>query len=151
MFSCCFNAVIIFCYVFSWTKTFTNVVMILYLDIAIFVYIFHKPGLWGSGKWHRDIKTRYWKSWALYCCPMGNGSADIHKYLWDALAFLFELVNLLWSSDSIWRRKSWPALAQVMACCLNQCWFLINEVRCHPHEGDFTIEITIISSSGQWV
>ena len=41
----------------------------------------------------------------------------------------------LWPCDTIWRQRSGPTLAQVMACCLtapshylNQCWLIIGEV-----------------------
>ena len=44
-------------------------------------------------------------------------------------------VNSLRPSDAIWRHRSGPTLAQVMACCLtapshylNQCWLIISKV-----------------------
>ena len=58
----------------------------------------------------------------------------------------------LWPNDSIWRRKSGSALAQVMACCLtapshylNQCWLIISEVQWQSYEGNFTRDALTIN------
>ena len=37
---------------------------------------------------------------------------------WKPLLSKFKTLNSLWPSDTIWRRKSWSTLVQVMACCL---------------------------------
>ena len=46
--------------------------------------------------------------------------------------------NTLWPRHAIWRHRSGPTLAQVMACCLmapshylTQCWLIINEASDH--------------------
>ena len=51
------------------------------------------------------------------------------------VSVMFYFLNALWSSDTIWRRRSESTLAQVMACCLtapshylNQCWLIISKV-----------------------
>ena len=55
-------------------------------------------------------------------------------------------VKSLWRSDVIWRHSTRSTLVQVMAWCrqapshhLNQCWFLINEIRWLSHEINFTV------------
>ena len=63
------------------------------------------------------------------CSPWGSYS------IWNP-------VNSLWPSDTIWRQRSGSTLAQVMACCLtapshylNQCWLIISKVLWHSSEG----------------
>ena len=53
----------------------------------------------------------------------------------------YMLFNSLGPSDTIWRWRSWSALAQVMACCLtapshylNHCWLIISKVLWHSSE-----------------
>ena len=50
----------------------------------------------------------------------------------------WEVITLLWLSDTIWWQRSGSTLAQVMACYLrapshyrNQCWLIISEVQWH--------------------
>ena len=40
-------------------------------------------------------------------------------------------VNSLWPRDAIWWHRSGSTLAQVMSCCLNQCWLIISEIFWH--------------------
>ena len=40
-------------------------------------------------------------------------------------------VNSLWPRDAIWWHRSGSTVAQVMSCCLNQCWLIINEIFWH--------------------
>ena len=56
-------------------------------------------------------------------------------------------INLLWSSNDMWRHNSGSILVQVMACCLTapshylyQCW-LISDILWFSHEGNFTVKI----------
>ena len=61
-------------------------------------------------------------------------------------------VNTLWSRMIIWRHRSGPALAQVMAYCLTatshyliQCWLLISKVLWHSPESNFLASTEVIS------
>ena len=58
------------------------------------------------------------------------------------------LINSLWTSDVICRRRSLSTSAQVMACCLtvpshylNQCWRIIHEILWHSFEGNVCLNI----------
>ena len=69
------------------------------------------------------------------------------------------MINKLWAnklslgpSDAIWWQKTGSTLAQVMACCLtapshylNQCWLIMNKVKWHSFEGNFTADISAIN------
>ena len=63
----------------------------------------------------------------------------------------------LWSSDAIRQHRSRSTLAQVMACCLvtpshylNQCWLLINELKCHSPEINLTASARPISQYNEF-
>ena len=49
----------------------------------------------------------------------------------------FWRISSLWSGDVIWRHRYGSIVAQVIACCLDQCWFVINEARWHLPESTF--------------
>ena len=91
------------------------------------------------------------------------------EYIWQHY-----LMNSLWPNNVIWWHRSGSTLAQVMVCWLtapshylNQCWYLISEVKRYWPESNFTVsvqptmlcnkfenctfEITAMSSMGQWV
>ena len=59
---------------------------------------------------------------------------------------LNNMINPLWSADTIRWQRSRSTLVQVMACCLvapshylNQCWLLVSDVLCHSPESNFTV------------
>ena len=54
---------------------------------------------------HAWLKTLVVKQEVHLTTPSGNFPSAI----WDP-------INSLWPSDTIWRQRSWPTLAQVMAC-----------------------------------
>ena len=69
--------------------------------------------------------------------------------IWILLSSIILTLNHIfissWTSDAIWWHRSGLMLVQVMACSLeatrnylSQCWPIISEVWCKPHEGNFT-------------
>ena len=69
-------------------------------------------------------------------------SRYLHWLQWISL--IDHLINSLWPSDSVWHRRFWSTLAQVMAWCLmapshylNQYWLIISEVLWNSPEGNF--------------
>ena len=61
-------------------------------------------------------------------------------------------VNSLWPGDAIWRLRPGSTLVQVMACCrtapshyLNQCWLIINKVKWHSSDSNFTRDNSAIN------
>ena len=70
---------------------------------------------------------------------------------WDQSICVY-IINSLWPSDAIWRKRSRSTLAQVMACCLtapshylNQRWLIVSKVQWHSPEGNFTRDASTIN------
>ena len=66
-------------------------------------------------------------------------------------------MNPIWPSGAIWRHRSGPTLAQVMACCLtapshymNQCWLVINKAQWHSSECDLSCDNSAINHWNQF-
>ena len=62
------------------------------------------------------------------------------------------VLNTLWPSDAIWRRRYWSTLVQVMTCCLtapshylNQCWRITCEVIWHSFQGNIYLNTQYIN------
>ena len=66
------------------------------------------------------------------------------------LNWKFQVFNILWPADAMWRQRCWSALLHVMACCLKgprhymkQCWLTINEVLWHSFVGNIDLNIEV--------
>ena len=57
-----------------------------------------------------------------------------HPCWWLQICFLWSF-NSLRPDDAIWRHGTRSTLAQVMACCLSQCWLIIGEDPWHSSQG----------------
>ena len=70
-----------------------------------------------------------------YACIARNKKKSRLLLLWYLMLRTFEF-NSLWHNEVMWRYRTGPTLAQVMACCLmtpshylNQCWLIIRKVQ----------------------
>ena len=59
--------------------------------------------------------------------------------------------NTLWSSDAIWRKRTWSTSVQMMDCCLtapsyylNQHWLIISEILWHGPKGNMAGNVQTI-------
>ena len=67
------------------------------------------------------------------------------------------MISSLWSSDAIWRHRTWSTLTQVMACCLtapshylNQSWLIISKAQSHSSGNHITKDTPYQSLKSVW-